>query len=64
MRAMVLAASRSLLREVDLPVPTPGPEQVLVRVQALMFLEKVTSIPGFVARSIVAPAQPKPDHGE
>jgi hypothetical protein len=32
--------------------------------QALMFLEKVTGISGFVARSIVATAQPKPDHGE
>ena len=34
MRAMVLHAARTLLREVDLPVPTPGPEQVLVRVHA------------------------------
>jgi propanol-preferring alcohol dehydrogenase len=34
MRAMLLEAPRTLLREVDLPVPAPGPEQVLVRVQA------------------------------
>ena len=32
--------------------------------QALMFLEKVTGIPGFAARSIVPTLQPKPDHGE
>lgn len=32
--------------------------------QALMALEKVTGIPGFVARSIVGTDQPKPDHGE
>jgi propanol-preferring alcohol dehydrogenase len=34
MRAMILQAPRTLLQEVDLPVPTPGPEQVLVRVLA------------------------------
>jgi propanol-preferring alcohol dehydrogenase len=34
MRAMILQAPRTLLREVELPVPTPGPEQVLVRVLA------------------------------
>jgi hypothetical protein len=32
--------------------------------QALMFLEKVTGIPGFAARSVVPTTQPKPDHGE
>jgi hypothetical protein len=31
---------------------------------ALMFLEKVTGIPGFIARSIVRIDQPKPGHGE
>jgi propanol-preferring alcohol dehydrogenase len=34
MRAMVLSAPRTPLREVDLAVPTPGPDQVLVRVHA------------------------------
>jgi propanol-preferring alcohol dehydrogenase len=34
MRAMVLDAPRTLLREADLPVPVPGPEQVLLRVRA------------------------------
>jgi hypothetical protein len=32
--------------------------------QALMFLERVTGIPGFAARSLVATTQPKPSHGE
>jgi len=34
MRAMVLAAARSLLQERDLAQPTPGAQQVLVRVLA------------------------------
>src|ERR1700733_1533346 len=34
MRAMMLYAPRTPLREVDLSVPTPGPEQVLIRVYA------------------------------
>jgi alcohol dehydrogenase, propanol-preferring len=34
MQAMILNAPRTLLREVDLPVPRPGPEQVLIRVHA------------------------------
>jgi propanol-preferring alcohol dehydrogenase len=34
MRAMQLQAPRTPLREVDLPVPVPGPQQVLVRVRA------------------------------
>src|SRR6516165_2674348 len=34
MRAMILPAPRTPLRETDIPVPTPGPEQVLVRVHA------------------------------
>src|SRR5215469_12774482 len=34
MRAMLLSAPRTPLREADLPVPVPGPEQVLVRVHA------------------------------
>jgi propanol-preferring alcohol dehydrogenase len=34
MHAMVLQAPRTPLRETDLPRPTPGPEQVLIRVQA------------------------------
>src|SRR5262249_30446523 len=34
MRAMVLERPRQPLREVDLPRPRPGPEQVLLRVQA------------------------------
>jgi propanol-preferring alcohol dehydrogenase len=34
MRAMQLLAPRTPLREVDLPVPVPGPQQVLVRVRA------------------------------
>ncbi|OPY58670.1 MAG: Alcohol dehydrogenase [Pelotomaculum sp. PtaU1.Bin035] len=32
MRAMILEAPGRLLREVDLPVPEPGPEQVLIKV--------------------------------
>jgi propanol-preferring alcohol dehydrogenase len=32
MRAMVLTRQRELLRELEVPVPEPGPEQVLVRV--------------------------------
>jgi len=34
MRAMTLSAARTELREVHLPVPAPGPEQVLVHVRA------------------------------
>jgi len=34
MRAMMLDAPGTPLKEVDLPVPIPGPEQVLVRVRA------------------------------
>jgi propanol-preferring alcohol dehydrogenase len=34
MHAMVLDAPRSLLHEADLPLPTPGPEQVLIKVLA------------------------------
>jgi len=34
MRAMILEASRTPLREADLPMPQPGPEQVLIRVHA------------------------------
>ncbi|HMF13186.1 MAG TPA: zinc-dependent alcohol dehydrogenase family protein, partial [Gemmataceae bacterium] len=34
MRAMLLGAARSPLRLADLPVPQPGPEQVLIRVRA------------------------------
>jgi propanol-preferring alcohol dehydrogenase len=34
MRAMILEAARTPLREADLPMPTLGPEQVLIRVQA------------------------------
>jgi propanol-preferring alcohol dehydrogenase len=34
MRAMMLCALRAPLQEVELPVPTPGPEQVLVRAHA------------------------------
>jgi alcohol dehydrogenase, propanol-preferring len=34
MRAMVLQAPRTPLREVDRPVPTPGPGHVLIRVRA------------------------------
>jgi propanol-preferring alcohol dehydrogenase len=34
MRAMILNAPRTSLREVDLPVPTPGPGQVLIQVHA------------------------------
>lgn len=32
--------------------------------KALMFLEQVTGIPGFAARSIVRGSDPKPEHGE
>ena len=34
MRAMILEAARTPLREADLPPPQPGPEQVLLRVHA------------------------------
>ncbi|HXG08440.1 MAG TPA: zinc-dependent alcohol dehydrogenase family protein [Gemmataceae bacterium] len=34
MRAMILDAPRTPLREADLPLPRPGPEQVLVRIHA------------------------------
>jgi alcohol dehydrogenase, propanol-preferring len=34
MRAMVLDAPRTPLREADLPLPAPGPEQILLRVHA------------------------------
>ena len=34
MRAMILQATRSPLREVELPVPQPGLEQLLIRVHA------------------------------
>src|SRR3954463_4980179 len=34
MKAMILDSPRSPLREVDLAVPTPGPEQVLIRIHA------------------------------
>jgi propanol-preferring alcohol dehydrogenase len=34
MRAMILQAARRPLREVDLPVPAPGPDEVLLRVHA------------------------------
>jgi alcohol dehydrogenase, propanol-preferring len=34
MHAMALDSPRTPLREVDLPMPKPGPEQVLVRVRA------------------------------
>jgi propanol-preferring alcohol dehydrogenase len=34
MRAMILTAPRAPLREADLPLPAPGPQQVLVRVRA------------------------------
>src|SRR5262249_21363115 len=34
MRAMVLEAPRAPLRETDLPLPRPGPEQILLRVHA------------------------------
>ena len=34
MRAMLLEAPRTPLREADLAVPDPGPEQVLLRVHA------------------------------
>jgi propanol-preferring alcohol dehydrogenase len=34
MRAMILDVPRSKLREADLPGPTPGPDQVLIRVNA------------------------------
>ncbi len=34
MRAMLLDAAHSPLRPADLPVPTPGPGQVLIRVRA------------------------------
>ncbi len=34
MRAMVLKAPRTPLQEVDLPVPAPGPEQILIRIHA------------------------------
>jgi propanol-preferring alcohol dehydrogenase len=34
MRAMVLNKPRTPLQEVELPIPTPGPEQVLIRVHA------------------------------
>jgi propanol-preferring alcohol dehydrogenase len=34
MRAMILEAARTPLREADLPMPQPGPEQVLLRVHA------------------------------
>ena len=34
MRAMILQATRTPLREVELPIPRPGPEQLLIRVHA------------------------------
>jgi propanol-preferring alcohol dehydrogenase len=34
MRAMILRTPRSQLEEFDLPIPKPGPEQVLIRVHA------------------------------
>jgi alcohol dehydrogenase, propanol-preferring len=34
MRAMVLNAIRRPLKETDLPIPTPGPQQVLIKVSA------------------------------
>src|SRR5262249_52879720 len=34
MRAMILDAAHSLLRLAEMPVPSPGPEQVLIRVHA------------------------------
>ncbi|MEH1848560.1 MAG: alcohol dehydrogenase catalytic domain-containing protein [Nostoc sp.] len=34
MRAMILSAPRQPLRLIDLPLPKPNPEQVLIRVHA------------------------------
>src|SRR5690348_14155622 len=34
MRAMILEAARQPLRPADLPLPAPGPDQVLIRVRA------------------------------
>jgi propanol-preferring alcohol dehydrogenase len=34
MRAMILHAPRSVLRESELPVPTPAPDEILIRVHA------------------------------
>ena len=34
MRAMMIQAAGAALREVDVPAPRPGPEEVLIRVRA------------------------------
>jgi propanol-preferring alcohol dehydrogenase len=74
MRAMVLEKARSSLRELELPRPVPGPDQVLIRVRAcgvcrtdLHVVDGVLSepkLPLVLGHEIVGTVEEKGSHAE